>query len=98
MDAGCLKSRESNGSSKSNGSEGDLPSYGSNRSERDLASYGSNGSEEINRVMGVVRVMIVKEVDGERTVKEMNRVKVATGYRKKGESNGRKGTKGKLGE
>ena len=63
-----------------------------------MGVLGVMGVKKVNRVMGVIRVMIVKEVDGVRTVKEMNGVKVATGSRKKGESDGRKGNKGKLGE
>ena len=59
---------------------------------------GVMGMKKVNRVMGLIRVMIMKEVDGVRTVKEMNGVKVATGSQKKGESNGRKGNKGELGE
>ena len=54
--------------------------------------------KKVNRVMGLIRVMIMKEVDGVRTVKEMNGVKVATGSQKSRKSAGRKGNRGKLRE
>jgi hypothetical protein len=52
--------------------------------------------KKVNRFMGVIRVMIVKEVDGVRTVKATNGIKVATGFQKSRKSAGRKGNRGKL--
>ena len=54
--------------------------------------------KKVKRVMGVIRAMIVKEVDGVRAFKAMNGIKVATGSQKSRKSAGRKGNRGKLRE
>ena len=54
--------------------------------------------KKVKRVMGVIRAMILKEVDGVRTVKATNGIKMATGSQKSRKSAGRKGNRGKLRE